>query len=199
MTEPGFLEDLDAGASTSIRSKSSTTSTACVSQHTEESDLDGGSESMDNYLPSPYHPIPKDKPRKSLTFNDKVEILVENEDGDKELKITVENGDSDGDGNGDGDGDGNGDGDGDGGGDGNRDGKKQSIASLGWRWLTESPEEVTGELMMNKFHLSQSPYTFFYKQPHFRVEPRVAIKNPKMRLKVAMKLLSIFGIEAQGC
>ena len=42
-------------------------------------------------------------------------------------------------------------------------------------------------------------YTFFYKQPHFRVEPRVAIKNPKMRLKVAMKFLSIFGIEAQGC
>ena len=42
-------------------------------------------------------------------------------------------------------------------------------------------------------------YTFFYKQPHFRVEPQVAIKIPKMRLKVAMKLLSIFGIEAQGC
>ena len=41
--------------------------------------------------------------------------------------------------------------------------------------------------------------TFSYKQPHFRVEPRVAIKIPKMRLKVAMKLLSIFGIEAQGC
>ena len=34
----------------------------------------------------------------------------------------------------------------------------------------------------------------FYKQPHFRVEPRVGIKIPKMRLKVAMKLLSIFGI-----
>ena len=44
-----------------------------------------------------------------------------------------------------------------------------------------------------------SLYRFFYKQPHFRVEPRVAIKIPKMRLKVAMKLLSIFGIEAQGC
>ena len=40
---------------------------------------------------------------------------------------------------------------------------------------------------------------FFYKQRHFRVEPRVAIKIPKMRLKVAMKLLSIFGIEAHGC
>ena len=40
---------------------------------------------------------------------------------------------------------------------------------------------------------------FFYKQLHFRVEPRVAIKIPKMRIKVAMKLLSIFGIEAQGC
>ena len=40
---------------------------------------------------------------------------------------------------------------------------------------------------------------FFFKQPHLRVEPRVAIKNPKMRLKVAMKLLSIFGIESQGC
>ena len=38
---------------------------------------------------------------------------------------------------------------------------------------------------------------FFYKQPHFRVESRVAIKTPKMRLKVAMKLLSIFGIEVQ--
>ena len=34
---------------------------------------------------------------------------------------------------------------------------------------------------------------FFYKQPRFRVEPRVAIKIPKMRLKVAVKLLSIFG------
>ena len=33
---------------------------------------------------------------------------------------------------------------------------------------------------------------FLYKQPHFRVEPRVVIKIPKMRLKVAMKLLSIF-------
>ena len=42
-------------------------------------------------------------------------------------------------------------------------------------------------------------YTFFYNQPHFRVEPRVAIKIPKIRLKVALKLLSIFGIEAQGC
>ena len=40
---------------------------------------------------------------------------------------------------------------------------------------------------------------FFYKQSHFRVEPRVAIKIAKMRLKVAMKLLSIFGIGAQGC
>ena len=38
---------------------------------------------------------------------------------------------------------------------------------------------------------------FFYKQPHFRVEPRVAMKLLKMRLKVAMKLLSIFGIEAE--
>ena len=36
-------------------------------------------------------------------------------------------------------------------------------------------------------------------QTHFRVEPRVALKIPKMTLKVAMKLLSIFGIEAQGC
>ena len=39
----------------------------------------------------------------------------------------------------------------------------------------------------------------FYKQPHLRVEPRVAIKFPKMRLEVIMKLLSIFRIEAQGC
>ena len=37
----------------------------------------------------------------------------------------------------------------------------------------------------------------FYKQPHFRVEPRIAIKIPKMRLEVAMKLLSISGIEAK--
>ena len=44
-----------------------------------------------------------------------------------------------------------------------------------------------------------SVHSFFYKQPHFRVEPRVAIKIPKMRLKVAMKLLSIFEIEAEGC
>ena len=35
-------------------------------------------------------------------------------------------------------------------------------------------------------------------QRHVRVEPRVAIKFPKMRLKVAMKLLSIFRTEAQG-
>ena len=33
----------------------------------------------------------------------------------------------------------------------------------------------------------------------FRVEPRVAIKIPKIRLKVATKLLGIFGIEAQSC
>ena len=39
----------------------------------------------------------------------------------------------------------------------------------------------------------------FYKQPHFRFEPRVAIKIPKMRLKVAMKLLNISEIGAQGC
>ena len=43
-----------------------------------------------------------------------------------------------------------------------------------------------------------SPYThFFYKQPHFRDEPRVAMKIPKMRLKVVLKLLSTFGIEAK--
>ena len=46
---------------------------------------------------------------------------------------------------------------------------------------------------------SSKGYTLFYKQPHFRVKPRVAIKIPKMRLKVAMKLLSILGIEAEGC
>ena len=41
-------------------------------------------------------------------------------------------------------------------------------------------------------------HIFFYKRPHFQVEPRVAIKIPKMRLnKVAMKLLSIFGIKAK--
>ena len=40
---------------------------------------------------------------------------------------------------------------------------------------------------------------FFYKQPHFQVEPRVAMKISEMRLKVAIRLLSIFGIEAQGC
>ena len=40
---------------------------------------------------------------------------------------------------------------------------------------------------------------FFYNQPYFRVEPRVAIKIPEMTFKVAIKLLSIFGIEAQGC
>ena len=33
-----------------------------------------------------------------------------------------------------------------------------------------------------------------YKQPHFRVEPRDAIKIPKMRLKVAMKLLRFLTI-----
>ena len=38
---------------------------------------------------------------------------------------------------------------------------------------------------------------FISKQPHFRVEPRVAMKITKMRLKVAMKLLSISGIEAK--
>ena len=42
-------------------------------------------------------------------------------------------------------------------------------------------------------------YTLFYKQPHFQVEPRVAMKISEMRLKVAIRLLSIFGIEAQGC
>ena len=62
------------------------------------------------------------------------------------------------------------------------------------------------EIILKEFFLNPLTKTssnehihFFYKQPHFRVEPRVAIKIIKMRLKVAMKLLSIFGIEAQGC
>ena len=38
-----------------------------------------------------------------------------------------------------------------------------------------------------------------YKQLFFRVEHRVAIKMPEMKLKVAMKLLIIFGIEALTC
>ena len=55
-------------------------------------------------------------------------------------------------------------------------------------------------LDINRASKYPGSYTlFFYKQPHFRVEPRVAIKIPKMRFKVAMKLLIIFGIEAQGC
>ena len=55
---------------------------------------------------------------------------------DKKLKIEkVENGDSDRDSDSDGDG-----------------GKeKESIAAIAWRWLTASPEEVTGELMMKNF------------------------------------------------
>ena len=39
---------------------------------------------------------------------------------------------------------------------------------------------------------SRATHFFFYKQPYFRVEPRVAIKMPEMRLKVAMKLLVVF-------
>ena len=35
--------------------------------------------------------------------------------------------------------------------------------------------------------------------PIFELKPRVATKIPKMRLKVAMKLIIIFEIEAQGC
>ena len=42
-----------------------------------------------------------------------------------------------------------------------------------------------------RFSARVHPRTYFNKQPHFRVEPRVAINIPKMRLKVAMKLLSI--------
>ena len=38
---------------------------------------------------------------------------------------------------------------------------------------------------------------YFYKQPYFRVEPRVSIKMFKMSL--AMNLVSIFEIEAQCC
>ena len=38
----------------------------------------------------------------------------------------------------------------------------------------------------------------FHKQLHFRIEPQVANKMSKMSLKTAMKLLSIFGIEAQS-
>ena len=44
------------------------------------------------------------------------------------------------------------------------------------------------------------PVTYFYKQPHFRVEPEfLRIEFPKRRLKVAKKLLSIFIIQAQCC
>ena len=54
--------------------------------------------------------------------------------------------------------------------------------------------------LVNATHKGKYTTHFFYKQPHFRVEPRVAMKIPKMRLKVAMKyFFNIFGIEAQGC
>ena len=43
-------------------------------------------------------------------------------------------------------------------------------------------------------HAQEGDYTVFLKQSHFRFEPRVAIKIPKMRLKVDMKLLSCLKI-----
>ena len=49
------------------------------------------------------------------------------------------------------------------------------------------------------FTPSKPNVSFFDKQPHSRVEPRVAIEMSKMSLIVAMKFTSIFGIEVQGC
>ena len=42
-------------------------------------------------------------------------------------------------------------------------------------------------------------HIFFYKQLHFRLSLELLPKVPKMSLKVAMKLLTIFEIEAQSC
>ena len=53
--------------------------------------------------------------------------------------------------------------------------------------------------LKKKFISSGFFHRFFYQQPHFRVEPRVAIKFPKNNFKASMKLLSIFSIEAQDC
>ena len=50
--------------------------------------------------------------------------------------------------------------------------------------------------LVHKSH-KLSNKSHFYKQLHFRVEPQVANEKSKMSLKIAMKWLSIFGIEAQ--
>ena len=39
----------------------------------------------------------------------------------------------------------------------------------------------------------------FYKQPHFRVEPRVAFKIPKMRLRVGDVILILPGKPGRYC
>ena len=46
--------------------------------------------------------------------------------------------------------------------------------------------------------ISASVHIFFYKQPHFRVEPLIAMKIPKMRLKVflesRLKVVKLFAL-----
>ena len=43
--------------------------------------------------------------------------------------------------------------------------------------------------ILHKAYQSQpNEYTFFYKQPHFRVDPRVAVEMSKMHLKVVLQM-----------
>ena len=40
-------------------------------------------------------------------------------------------------------------------------------------------------------------YTLFYKQPHFRVEPRVAIKIPKIEAQSCYEVAKYFFLESR--
>ena len=62
-------------------------------------------------------------------------------------------------------------------------------------WWETSHCQITsqGIFVLNDWNWSHWLHISFISNPHFRVETRVAIELAKMRLKVAMKLQSIFG------
>ena len=52
---------------------------------------------------------------------------------------------------------------------------------------TETNERVANRNMINK-----GTYTFFYKQPHFPVEPRVAIGSAQNEAKNCLEVANVF-------
>ena len=51
-------------------------------------------------------------------------------------------------------------------------------------FLDNNIHQYPGQMIEKVIPIALIVYTVFFKQPHFRVEPRVAIKIPKMTLKV---------------